>query len=205
MILLSSKRPADIQVLYPNVPAVPIERDHLAIGGRGERISPALVTFARAYPFALERQTAGYRQAVVLESFGDCRIAKPFWPKGRHNKAYKRTRLLQQEHRGPPPLRPPRCPPPHKKTTPTPPPPPPPPPPPGLLGRGLIGIRRAGGPDGPGARRGGQPFAAGSHTVKALPWPGRLSTVTRPPCSATIFFTIARPSPFPSVLWLVSP
>lgn len=174
MILLSSKRPADIQVLYPNVPAVPIERDHLAIGGRGERISPALVKFARAYPFALERQTAGYRQAVVLESFGDCRIAKPFWPKGRHNKAYKRTRLLHQEQ-------------------------------PGLLGRGLIGIRRAGGPDGPGARRGGQPFAAGSHTVKALPWPGRLSTVTRPPCSATIFFTIARPSPFPSVLWLVSP
>src|SRR5699024_7443622 len=55
---------------------------------KGERISPALVKFARAYPSALERQTAGYRQAVVLESFGDRRIAKPFWPKGRHNKKH---------------------------------------------------------------------------------------------------------------------
>ena len=42
-------------------------------------------------------------------------------------------------------------------------------------------------------------------TVKQLPLPGRLSTVTAPPCRAAIFCAMARPKPLPCVRWLVSP
>ena len=40
--------------------------------------------------------------------------------------------------------------------------------------------------------------ARGSVTVKRLPWPGSLSSVTPPPCNSTSFATSASPSPVPS-------
>ena len=49
------------------------------------------------------------------------------------------------------------------------------------------------------------PFALGEVHPQQLPLPGRLSTVTAPPCSAAIFCATARPKPLPCVLWLVSP
>ena len=42
-------------------------------------------------------------------------------------------------------------------------------------------------------------------TVKQLPFPGSVSTWIVPPCRFTTLRTIASPSPFPCVLWLVSP